>query len=175
MFKPIPHEGIMNMKSVRQINEAFRYTVDREKPVVAGVSGLLRFACPAAVAWLVISIVVFAFKHCPARSISHVEHKVFEHHPPLTHRNSPSSVVVKRVSLWIGASLNHVRPRYVRWGHPGISGSVAVNSCKSVCNKRRSFRHRIGSFFAVFSGGRPATTGARYDSFMPYFQKGVNT
>ena len=47
-------------------------------------------------------------------------------------------------------------------------------SSKRLADEGYSSRHRIGSFNFVFSGGRPASTGARCDSFLPLLTGGVN-
>ena len=64
--------------------------------------------------------------------------------------------------------------RGTTWLFANSSIRYYSKSCEFPPNQTESFRHNFGSINVVFSGGRPATTGARCDSFLPLLTGRVN-
>jgi hypothetical protein len=68
---------------------------------------------PAAISWLVISVIVDAVQRGFWRPFTHVGEEVVECSPAFAKGDSPTSVILKSVSLWIGAALLHSNPRLI--------------------------------------------------------------
>jgi hypothetical protein len=71
---------------------------------------------PAAVSWLVVSVVVDPIEREALRTSAHVRKKVFECHPPVANCNSASSVVFILTEIWRTAAMLDALPSRIFLG-----------------------------------------------------------
>jgi hypothetical protein len=98
---------------------------NRVVPVISLITILLKTGCPAAIAWLVVSVVVFPFDHLAFGFLSHVRQKVLKPEPAITYGNASASIILPGSIISIGASVNQMFPAYEGLGDLAFS-SVAV-------------------------------------------------
>ena len=142
----------MNSKMFSNIGQATSNTEhfkDSVRPLISALN-FLRF--PAAIFWIV-SLVVFLSFQCHIHSgFSHVCVKVGEYQPPLANCDSTTTVGSPSWIIGVCAPRNHVFPHVV---NSRIAHSVSEGGYFG--------RHNDVNSIVVFSGGRPATTGAHCD------------
>lgn len=130
-----------NAEMASELSYATANSINREIMVETGVLLLLQLGLPLAVARFVIAVIINSSKSQTLRAFTHILQKVLKLQPGLAYLNAPPSVTWKGSVIGILASLKHHRPSFVGGGLGEVSG-VSVY-----------FRHGIGSFSAVFSGG----------------------
>ena len=114
-----------------------------------GMAALDLFACPAAVAWFVVSVVVDAIQRSAGRALAHVSKKIVEQFPRLAEGYAFSAVMPPAIVLRVGASLNHGGPRTVGFRHPvfprmSVSKLVGMVSFDAAATARFSFNDSSG-------------------------------
>lgn len=75
------------------------------------------------------------------------------------------------------AAITNAKAHSVRataWFSTNSSICNYSKSCEFPPDQTESFRHNVAFINVLFSGGRPATTGARCDSFLPLLTGGFN-
>ncbi len=203
----------------RQFGSVGGYSPHSKNSISSHVSHLLLRGGPPNISGKVTLGVVNPLNRKPFWSFTNVSEKVGESHPPITDRNPPASVMLKRLPFRIGASLNHGRPSVVFWRKRAgvtvsqkplsrllVSEAPARSACASSQGTVENGKHlaavtsahafsgrpavgvNVGfgisddfklskpstdeGYFCghndvlsivLFSGGRPAVTGARYD------------
>jgi hypothetical protein len=146
------------------LNHATRETSYGVSGVAASVSRLLACRFPAAVSRLVITVVVDSPQAEPRLGFAHVREKILEKDPSVANSNAASSIPMEILKLRVTAAGPHVGPNSV---NPSAGSSVCKvgfdASCDAKATRECFSRHNDGQFIVVFSGERPATTGAHCD------------
>lgn len=120
---------LMNSETLGPFCHTQRYAIVRNHSVGSLVSVLFRFCSPAAVAWLVISVVVgIAINGVLVRWASaHVCEEVLERvQPAVADRNSSSAVIAKLLGGTAATSLDKAYPGIVFWRSEGSACSVSA-------------------------------------------------
>ncbi len=101
-----------NAKTFCPIGYAKAFSIELNHAHTAGVSALLFACCPAAIVWLVISLVVDTVNTViDGRSFSHIRYEVFKGiSPSPANDNAPGSVIRKSRRLPTMAPANHTSP-----------------------------------------------------------------
>lgn len=164
-----PHKrrAVRNSKPFAEFYQTICNSKYSKDSIASSIPALLFPISPLAVLGRISNIIVFAFKGKPMWSFPHIGKEVGELEPSTAYGNSTTTVIWPREASFIGASFQHLLPRLVRWADISVYG-VSVNKvCFPDGSMVRLFRHGIGQFNVVFSGGRSAATDARYDYCRP--------
>ncbi len=140
--------------------------------LVSSVGILGRLIRPYAVFWLIVSIVIDAFKGKPVRSLPHVRVKQFKPVPSLAYSYSSASIVIVRWMIRTLASRLHVLPAMVFGGlmHAvGFAGSqhnfgrkTAARFSLSALKPRRSWCRCVPTFTKTLPRDVPAAISSRF-------------
>lgn len=87
---------------------------------------LFLWRCPLAIRRAISHVVVYSVNAFTLRPFAHILKEVCEFIPSPTHPNSPCSVSKEFFRSWIGRSLKHVSPTFVRWCSNALP-AVSVN------------------------------------------------
>lgn len=79
--------------------------------ILSGVSHLLLFCDPPAVARLVVPVVVDPVDFQPTWSATHIKQEGFEASPSVANRNPAPAVIMIIARGWYGATTKHLVPR----------------------------------------------------------------
>jgi hypothetical protein len=90
------------------------------------VAGLFSAGRPLAVAFFVVAIVVFPIERLSGRPFPHVGEEVYEGKPSLANRDPAPAVPAKGFMVCACATINHARPRMIRWTAPSIKPRVPM-------------------------------------------------
>jgi len=121
---------------------------------------------PAAVGWLVPARILDSFKGFVPGPLTHIGKKARELHPASRDANSASAVSTIVCALRIGASLDHVHPRNIRWRSvlPGPMSMLGFLYSRHVRTKAATtfrlsaaeIRSKDGNFIAARTLASPA-------------------
>lgn len=112
--KSIADQGRFYAESQRPVGDAQSYSVMYQHAVAPRVSHLNRLRRPAHVAWLIVTVVVDAFKRCSSwRPRTNIGKEVREVVPTVANTNTSVAVTTKRWVASIQAALSHGLPDLV--------------------------------------------------------------
>lgn len=110
MLQPRMESAVWHSCYLRPFNQRFRFAIERDSCVGSPVPALLRFGCPNAIKWFVVSVVVFALNAHPCWRVSHVGEKVFKFLPTCAHGNAATTIIRETGISRVAASLFHSMP-----------------------------------------------------------------
>jgi hypothetical protein len=124
---------------------------------------------PTAVARFVVAVVVDAINRKSIGPLAHVGKELFKRIPSSAYRNSPSSIVLKVLTAWIGASFNHSSPNTISFGSNSICGvAMTMKPPDNQFYFKASARPRVsrGKAYILDFNNFPATATANAVGFL---------
>lgn len=129
-------EGIVGDPGLlRPASHAHRAAFIFKHDAASTSAGLLARRCPDTVFWRVGPVVIYAVDCVPGRGGAHVGVEVLELDPSTANVDPSSAIPFPLRMVWISASVEHVRPAFMRTGSGHPMGTVG-----KACGSRRAFQ-----------------------------------
>jgi hypothetical protein len=112
-FVTFAHRSSMNSDFSGPFREPHSYPAMGKRNRVSSIIGLLNLCRPIAIGRFIVAIIIFALNAKFFRWMPHIRKKVVETHPAITNLNAARPIQMKIAVLWIGASLQHLRPYFI--------------------------------------------------------------
>jgi len=107
---PLAYRFLRESQLLTPLSHGFRFTVERDKSIVAAIVVLLLVGCPSAVIRNITQIVVDSFQRHICRPLAHVGKEIRKSQPRIADGNSATSVTGICSVGWFRTPAYHTSP-----------------------------------------------------------------